>query len=804
MVIQSLKTYHLNALLEVPKIQTDLLWDLTFAFSALGLLYFFFIFYYKRRIRLKSELIAERKKDVAPMISTFLFHETEDSKEEKRNYVELKIAIRELLKDTRNKEVIAEVLLDLQKDVSGDARKRVYRLYKELELHLEAIKKLDSWRWEIVSKGILELTQMKVTSSYGFIKKFINDKRGIIRKQAQISAVTLTHEGINFFLDTTRYKISEWQQLKLLEVLQNLEGFSPPSFKVWLTSNNRDVVLFSLRLIKHYHQIDAGIAIVPLVKHKNDQVKAEAIFCLKEFRVKEAKETLKDIFSNCKTDIKIMILDFLAVLGEKKDLFFLENIEKRETNFIVKNKIHSVLNVIQPGTIVPTSEIDKNLDQRQERKAQIKPIPTNTLVMEEDNPLPPKESSDSFGKEQHNSLDNILDAENEDEEIFNLCFKEELEDILNELEEESEFTAILPLDFLPVVTENNEFLVEDKAPTIEEKDLDIDLGNTLNDEFQEVEFQLQLEDLLDGLKKEDIDDVDINNIDVVEASFLPLVTNDEIEHTAEQIDSDKISINEIVVFHEPVEYEEDYFEMYRELLKVEWMPVEESSLPSLDKPIDWNGITQSSAPVETQPTLTNNTETMTANVKPKPLNCLPEEEKTMNCFSIFAEMFRDSDKESKLILLDEILAIGEEKELEFLNIVKTDKEKSVRVKAEKIYTQLAKNLENKASEKRDVLSDEKQSGVEITSGNPIEKGGNNEVKNLGKLSLEEQEKALENYLDIEFDLSLETQEQKDGKQQELKESTEKKETQKEVEISDKAGFFNSIKKITLKIFNTIS
>ena len=56
-----------------------------------------------------------------------------------------------------------------------------------------------------------------------------------------------------------------------------------------------------------------------MVKHKNDQVKAEAIFCLKEFRVKEAKETLKDIFSNCKTDIKIMILDFLAVLGEKKD-----------------------------------------------------------------------------------------------------------------------------------------------------------------------------------------------------------------------------------------------------------------------------------------------------------------------------------------------------------------------------------------------------------------------------------------------------------------------------------------------------
>ena len=103
------------------------------------------------------------------MISAFLFHESEDSKEEKRNYVELKITIRELLKEALNKQVIAEVLVDLQKDVSGESRTRVYRLYQELELHIEAIKKLDSWRWEIVSKGILELTQMRVTSSYGFI-----------------------------------------------------------------------------------------------------------------------------------------------------------------------------------------------------------------------------------------------------------------------------------------------------------------------------------------------------------------------------------------------------------------------------------------------------------------------------------------------------------------------------------------------------------------------------------------------------------------------------------------------------------
>ena len=61
-------------------------------------------------------------------------------------------------------------------------------------------------------------------------------------------------------------------------------------------------------------------------------------------------------------------------------------------------------------------------------------------------------------------------------------------------------------------------------------------------------------------------------------------------------------------------------------------------------------------------------------------------------FSIFREMFRDFDTESKLILLDEILVVGEEKELSFLATLSTDPDKRVRKKASKIKELLAKKL----------------------------------------------------------------------------------------------------------------
>ena len=292
------------------------------------------------------------------MISEFLFYEDDVDKTEKSNYIDLKIQIRELLKNEFNRKVLTEILLDLRKDVSGDTKVRLFKLYQDLGLEKDAFEKLESWRWEVISKGISHLTQMHVASAYSFITKFINHRKSTIRKQAEIAIVTLKAEGINYFLDTTRYKISEWQQVKLLEVIRNQEDLDPPRFKMWLTSNNKHVVLFALRLIKYYNQNDANTSLIELVKHKNNQIKAEALNCIKEFNVVEALPILKQVFSKCNVDIKIGILGAIGDLGSSSDVSFLKEISQREGNFSVKSKALSAVNMIQPDTIMPTEGIE--------------------------------------------------------------------------------------------------------------------------------------------------------------------------------------------------------------------------------------------------------------------------------------------------------------------------------------------------------------------------------------------------------------------------------------------------------------
>lgn len=323
-------------LVTAPKIDTDSLWLLTGIFVVLALLYFVSVFIFRNNISYKSSKTKKQKKNFHQWSVNFFFYEDNADKEEKSNYIDLKIKIRELLKNDFNRKVLTEVLLDLRKDVSGDTRQRLFQLFTDLGLDKDAYDKLNSWRWEVIAKGISQLTQMQVEEAYSFIVKFINDRRSTVRKQAEIATVTLKPEGINHFLDTTRYKISEWQQLKLLDVLRNREDFEPPRFKYWLTSSNKHVVLFALRLIKHYNQNDANTALIELVKHKNNHIKVEAIGCIKEFYVTNAVSTLQQVFPKNNVDVKIAILGAIGELGEESAIEFLNKVQKARVILLSK------------------------------------------------------------------------------------------------------------------------------------------------------------------------------------------------------------------------------------------------------------------------------------------------------------------------------------------------------------------------------------------------------------------------------------------------------------------------------------
>lgn len=652
----------------------------------------------------RAASIADRKRELAPVISQFLFLDDAATTEERIKYLSQKVEIRELIKTKFNREVLSEILLDLQKDVAGEARDNLYDLYKGLGLHYDAYAKLRSWRWEVVSQGILELTQMNVDESYMFIRRFVNHRKGVVRKQAQIATVSLKNEGIGYFLDTCRYRISEWQQLKLLDVLRNFEDFNPPRFRIWLTSKNRDVVLFALRLIRYYNQNDANLAIIQLLKHRNSPIKAEAIQCLKEFGVTEAINTLKSTFRKSGIEEKIAILDTLAVLGSHEDIEFLKKVERRDDNFTVRSKAISAINTLDPESIVPSEGIQEPsaADIRFAEDTEIMPSESDELapLPEDDEDLTAEEElrlevTDELPLEENPVKEDQSNEEplempellEENEFIFDMCMMEEIEDILDEANQEEE-PVYLPLNFLPIVQEE----IQQES----EHDIDVPIENMADKEMnEEQKFKKDLDTILNNIAMKDKRSKPKKKEEKI-PDFLPIVVDSEVsqdELSEEAYASELEVISESVSDELPAEQDsilEEEYKQHQESIKetpvvAETIPYEDMAPGHSQQESEWLEVEEEEEdPVE-----------------------------ELLGFSIFHEMFRDFDVESKLILLDEILVVGEEKELCFLGTLANDPDKRIRAKASKIKSKLAEKLKQQRQEEEVILTPTTHTGVEF-------------------------------------------------------------------------------------------
>ncbi|MBT8280530.1 MAG: HEAT repeat domain-containing protein [Muriicola sp.] len=673
-------TYQIYSLLSIPKIHTDLLWDLSVLLGSLCILYFGFIFFFRNRLSAKTRNISERRKQLTPIISNFLFYGEDASKEEKYEYVELKVEIREFIKDPINRSILKEILLDLQRDLTGDARQRLFLLYKDFDLHLDAFAKLNSWRWQIVTKGIVELTQMQVEEAYTQIKKFINHKRNVIRRHAQIATVSLKHEGIGQFLDSTKYPISEWQQIKILEILRNKEDYIPPNFRVWLTSKNKDVVLFALRLIRHYNQTDANASVTELLKHRNEEVKQAAIECIKEFGITEAIPTLMASFKRAKRDSRIFILDAIGAIGGEEHIPFLLEVHQKISNFNVKSKALGAINSISPETVLPLDNLDPLIE-----------VSDQAVVLEnEEQPVAEESAEQELNESPTETIeDNIEITEEgselfyEDLDIFEYCFMEELNEILDQqhIDDDDLEVKYLPLDFLPVVIEKPTAM-DKKQPKKKWKKKLRKLKVSYEEVHPDENFRKELEEILSRVEVPDID----GNMETeyLNFNFLPFVIDENSESQnlpklLQQINEMEVDGVEIVLpekkdksgntnkadagLPEPVEEDLDACAM------VDWEDID------FDEEELKNDVAEEEKVKESDS-----------------LQDIKVNEKTTFGFSIFEELFRSCDVDSKLILMNEILDLGDQKELTFLKSLFKDSSGKVRDQAKRTAALLSEKL----------------------------------------------------------------------------------------------------------------
>ena len=214
------------------------------------------------------------------------------------------------------KQILINEMTDFALNLKGEQFYKLKNLYYELNFHLETFRKLKSRQWHKKIKAFKELYAMNITEKNDEILKYVNSKNDILRMEAQIALVYLSKETKPFeFLSDISYPFSLWEQITLHQIMIQRE-MKPPDFGKWLSHENRTVVMFSLRMIREFKQIQNASKIEELMNHPNEEVRKLAIEVMGDLKL---TEVLANIKIHYKDETKENCLEMIKSMGKAPD-----------------------------------------------------------------------------------------------------------------------------------------------------------------------------------------------------------------------------------------------------------------------------------------------------------------------------------------------------------------------------------------------------------------------------------------------------------------------------------------------------
>jgi hypothetical protein len=175
------------------------------------------------------------------------------------------------------RQMLIEELVRNKGSFLGSASDNIIKIYNQLGLNLESRKKLESKEVHIQCQGIHELCVMEQKDQTTKVYRMTNSRNYDVRVEAQTALIQwYGFKGLRF-LDVAAFPITEFQQLKLLELLRPLPFRKLIKLNNWIVSANDTVASFALKLAEHYKQEQVHDDAVTCLYHINESVRVQAV-----------------------------------------------------------------------------------------------------------------------------------------------------------------------------------------------------------------------------------------------------------------------------------------------------------------------------------------------------------------------------------------------------------------------------------------------------------------------------------------------------------------------------------------------
>ncbi|RDC57883.1 HEAT repeat domain-containing protein [Pedobacter chinensis] len=223
------------------------------------------------------------------------------------------------------KEVLVKLLIYYKHNLTGNISRLITSAYFSLRLNEITLSKLKSSFWFIKAQGLKELQAIHDYDSTESIQLLLKNKNIDVRVEAYATLLKLqTHLSLNF-LKNEKEDLSNWHQILLFDAITKSEYTEIPDFSYFLASQNKTIVILSIKLLLHYKQFKAIPELIKLLAHRDEKIRNETIYTLGALNAEDAEQKLISIYPTERNLNKSQILLALGAIASGNALNFLRD-----------------------------------------------------------------------------------------------------------------------------------------------------------------------------------------------------------------------------------------------------------------------------------------------------------------------------------------------------------------------------------------------------------------------------------------------------------------------------------------------
>lgn len=221
---------------------------------------------------------------------------------------------------------VREALMETHRHVRGNIADALRKLHGALLLDTLAMQNLIYGEWHEQVEAINELTAMQVTYALPQIEMLRDHAHQQVRLQTQLAEMRLNDKHPLSFLDEVRTPLHAWQQVALHAELTRLPPEKVPSFRSWLQSPNPGVIIFAIRMIRIFNQLNLMPYVLMKSLHSSKEVRREVWQFVSFFHITEAAELIEHLLPEAEPDMRLPMIDCLGELQTPEAEQLLEDI----------------------------------------------------------------------------------------------------------------------------------------------------------------------------------------------------------------------------------------------------------------------------------------------------------------------------------------------------------------------------------------------------------------------------------------------------------------------------------------------